>query len=49
MGWKMNDLRSTYVYLNMGKIQVRRIFGNADESRFGRYKAVFAVQASKTF
>ena len=24
----------------MGKIQVRRIFGNADESRFGRCEAV---------
>ena len=47
MGWKMNDLRSTYVYLNMGKIQVRRIFGNADESRFGRCEAVFAATGFK--
>ena len=36
----MKNEWSTYVYLNMGKIQVRRIFGNADESRFGRCEAV---------
>ena len=47
-----NELFS-YVYLNMGKIQVRRIFGNADESRFGRCEAVtklfLRLHASKTF
>ena len=36
----MKNEWSTYVYLNMGKIQVRRIFGNADESRFGRCEAI---------
>ena len=37
----MKNEWSTYVYLNMGKIQVRRIFDNADdESRFGRCEAV---------
>ena len=49
----MKNELSTYVYLNMGKIQVRRIFGNADESRFGRCEAVtkpfLQLQASKTF
>ena len=49
----MKNEWSTYVYLNMGKIQVRRIFGNADESRFGRCEAVtkpfLRLQASKTF
>ena len=43
----------TYDYLYMGKIQVRRIFGNSDESRFGRCEAVtkpfLRLQASKTF
>ena len=49
----MKNELSTYVYLNMGKIQVRRIFGNTDESRFGRCEAVtkpfLRLQASKTF
>ena len=43
----MKNEWSTYVYLNMGKIQVRRIFGNADESRFGRCEAVFAATGFK--
>ena len=49
----MKNEWSTYVYVNMGKIQVRRIFGNADESRFGRCEAVMKpflwLEASKTF
>ena len=31
----------------MGKIQVRRIFSNTDESHFGRYEAVFAAKGFK--
>ena len=49
----MKNEWSLYVYLNMGKIKVRRIFGNADESRFGRCEAVMKpflrLQASKRF
>ena len=49
----MKNEWSTYVYLNMVKIQVRQIFGNADKSYFGRREAVtkpfFWLQASKTF
>ena len=49
----MKNEWSTYEYLDMGKIQVRRIFGNADESRFCRCEAVtkpfLRLQASKTF
>ena len=43
----MKNEWSTYVYLNMGKIQVRRIFGNTDESCFGHYEAVFAATGFK--
>ena len=37
-----------YKYLNIGKFQVRRIFDNDYESRFGRCEAVFVAEGFKT-
>ena len=49
----MKNGGSTYVYLNMGKFQIRAFFGNTEKGRFGRCEAVtkpfLRLEAPKTF